>query len=370
METAFSLSDGMEDETVRIIKTYEKALALSIVLICICAAGFLYNNTSKEAKAAIKINNTGLAYPSVSGRLKVNGVQLTDKDNKPVQLKGISTHGLSWYPEYVNNECFKELRKKWGVNCIRLAMYTEEYNGYCTGSDANKRQLKDLIDKGVRYAKDNDMYVIIDWHILSDGNPDKNKKEAVKFFGEMSKKYKKYNNVLYEICNEPNGGTDWVQIKKYASSVIKTIRKNDKKAVIIVGTPTWSQDVDIVSKDPIKGYKNIMYAFHFYAATHTDFLRNKMVAAIESGLPVFVSEYGICDSSGNGAIDKVQAGKWINLLDKYRVSYVAWNLSNKNETSAIIKSDVNKASVFKKSELTDSGRWLYNMIRKSARKKA
>ncbi len=338
------------------------ALAGLTLLGCLQAGG-------TEVKAGIKINNKDLAYPSVSGRLKVSGANLTDKNKKPVQLKGISTHGLSWYPDYVNNECFKELRNKWGVNCIRLAMYTEEYNGYCVGGESNKKELKALIDKGVRYAAANDMYVIIDWHILSDGNPDKNKSEALKFFKEMSKKYKKYNNVIYEICNEPNGGTDWAHIKKYASSVIKTIRKNDKKAVIIVGTPTWSQDVDIAAKSPIKGYKNIMYALHFYAASHTDFLRDKLVSAVSDGLAVFVSEYGICDASGNGAIDKAQAGKWIDLLDKYKISCVAWNLSNKNETSAIIKSSCIKTSGFNKSELTDSGKWLYNMIRKSAKTK-
>ncbi len=358
---------GNSPKPAAILKAVKRMSCIALVTALLFGSIQVY--APKEVQAAVNITNTDLAFPQQSGRLKVIGGQLTDKNKKPIQLKGISTHGLSWYPDYVNNECFKELRNRWGVNCIRLAMYTEEYNGYCTGGDKNKKDLKELIDKGVKYAAANDMYVIIDWHILSDGNPDKNKPEAVKFFREMSKKYKKYNNVIYEICNEPNGGVSWEQIKKYASKVIKTIRKNDKKAVIIVGTPTWSQDVDIVSENPIKGYKNIMYAFHFYAATHTDFVRDKLVKAIENGLPVFVSEYGICDASGNGAINKTEAGKWISVLNKYKISYMAWNLSNKNETSAIIKSSCNKISGFKKSELTDSGKWLYNMLRKSAKAK-
>ncbi len=69
----------------------------------------------------------------------------------------------------------------------------------------------------------------------------------------MSREFKGYNNVIYEICNEPNNGTSWKEIKSYAKSVISTIRKNDKKAVIVVGTPTWSQDVDQAAADPIKG---------------------------------------------------------------------------------------------------------------------
>ena len=71
---------------------------------------------------------------------------------------------------------------------------------------------------------------------------------------------------FYEICNEPKNGTSWKEIKSYAKSVISTIRENDKKAVIVVGTPTWSQDVDQAAADPIKG-ENLMYALHFYAAT-------------------------------------------------------------------------------------------------------
>lgn len=132
----------------------------------------------------------------------------------------------------------------------------------------------------------------------------------------MSKELKGYNNVIYEICNEPNNGTSWKEIKSYAKSVISTIRENDKKAVIVVGTPTWSQDVDQAAADPIKG-DNIMYALHFMQP-HTTDLRNKMTAAISKGLPVFVTEYGICDASGgNGAIDKKKqtAGyrRWMNM---------------------------------------------------------
>ena len=143
------------------------------------------------------------------------------------------------------------------------------------------------------------------------------------------------------------------------------IRENDKKAVIVVGTPTWSQDVDQAAADPIKG-ENLMYALHFYAATHKADLRNKMTAAINKGLPVFVTEYGICDASGNGAIDKEEANRWVQTMDEYGVSYIAWNLSNKQESSSIIKSSCSKVSGFKKSDLSDEGKWLYSMLRKKA----
>ena len=329
-------------------------------LVCVLALGLCLTGGLQIAEA-----KTTTYYDASAGRLHVKGTKLVDKKGHEVQLRGVSTHGLSWYPQYVNDKCFAQLHDKWGANVVRLAMYTEEYNGYCSGDAKNRSDLKKLIKKGVKLAKKHKMYVIVDWHILSDGNPNSHKKEAKAFFREMSREFKGYNNVIYEICNEPNNGTSWKEIKSYARSVISTIRKNDKKAVIVVGTPTWSQDVDQAAADPIKG-DNIMYALHFYAATHKADLRNKMTAAISKGLPVFVTEYGICDASGNGAIDKKEADPWIQTMDEYGVSYIAWNLSNKQESSSIIKSSCPKVSGFKKSELSDEGKWLYHLLRKKA----
>lgn len=361
----------------KVFESGKRRMILNVILIlAVFLTGILYHagntvyagtetaaktsqkTTKKSSSAKKKIK---LAVPSKTGALKVKGTQLTDKKGNPVQLRGISTHGIAWYPDYINKNCFKDL-KKWGANVVRLAMYTSEYGGYCNGGD--KKELESLLEKGVKYAKAADMYVIIDWHILSDGNPNTYQAQAKKFFRKMSKKFSKYNHVLYEICNEPNGGTTWKDIKSYAKKVIPAVRKYDKDAVIIVGTPNWSQRVDEAAASPLKGYKNLMYAFHFYAATHKDDMRRMLVDAINQGLPVFVSEFGICDASGGGAVDKKSAAKWIKSLDKYHVSYVAWNLSNKDETSAVIKSSVKRKSGFKTSHLTTSGKWLYQILKK------
>lgn len=328
-------------------------------LLCVCAlfVGLFGTATVAEAKTSY--------YDASAGRLHVDGTKLCDEDGNTVQLRGVSTHGLSWYPQYVNDACFKELHDKWGANVVRLAMYTEEYNGYCSGDANNRKALKKLVKKGVKLAAKHDMYVIIDWHILSDGNPTTHKKAAKAFFKEMSKALKGYDNVIYEICNEPNGGTDWKTIKSYAKSVISVIRKNDKKAVIVVGTPTWSQEVDKAAADPIEG-DNIMYALHFYAGTHKSDLRERMVSAIKAGLPIFVTEYGICDASGNGAVNKTEANKWVKTMDKYGVSYVMWSFCNKDESASALKSSCSKTSGFKTSDLSAAGKWLYKMLRKKA----
>ncbi|MCR5609709.1 MAG: cellulase family glycosylhydrolase [Lachnospiraceae bacterium] len=292
------------------------------------------------------------------GRLSLSGTNIVDKNGKTFVLKGVSTHGIQWFGEYVNKDAFKTMRDDWNINVVRLAMYTDPNAGYT-------ESMQDLVDKGVSYATDLGLYVIIDWHILSDGNPNTYKDNAIAYFNKVSKKYKDYENVIYEICNEPNGGVTWQNdIKPYAQDVIKTIRANDKNGIIVVGSSTWSQDVDVVAQDPIKGYDNIMYTLHFYAATHKDDLRNKMTSAIKSGLPIFVTEFGICDASGNGGIDYDSANTWIDVMNKNNVSYVIWNLSNKNETSALIDSSCTKTSGWSTSDLSDEGKWFVDIMHK------
>ena len=316
---------------------------------------------SKEAETKKPVTDDNGKTPyEAHGRLQVVGTKLVDKNGNPYQLKGASTHGMVWFPQYVSYDTFKYMRDSFGVNVVRLAMYTAEYNGYCEGGDKN--YLKSLVKQGVQAATDLGLYVIIDWHILHDLTPHKYKADAIEFFREMSSTYKDYDNVIYEICNEPNGGTSWADIKAYANEVIPVIRANDKDAIIIVGTPNWSQDVDVASKDKITGYDNIMYSLHFYAATHKQWLRDKAQTAINNGCALFVSEFSICDASGNGGLDVQEANKWIDFLNKKGISFVGWNLSNKAESSAMFQSWCGKTSGFDDSELTEWAKWLKGVI--------
>lgn len=316
------------------------------------------NQSQEAAKPAVP--ESGTPFDN-HGRLSVKGTDIVDKNGDKYQLKGLSTHGLSWFPDYVNKDAFQTFRDDWGANLIRLAMYTYENGGYC--SDGNKEYLKGLVDDGVQAATELGMYVIVDWHVLQDQNPNTYKEEAKAYFEEMSSKYKNYDNVIYEICNEPNGGVSWAEVKAYAEEVIPIIRKNAPDAIIIVGTPTWSQDVDIAAQNPITGYDNIMYAIHFYAATHTDNIRSKARTALSGGLPIFVSEFSICDASGNGAIDYGQAEQWFDLIGEYNLSYAAWNISNKDETSSLIKSSCTKTSGWTVDDLSETGVWIRKKIR-------
>lgn len=325
------------------------------------------NNTSTTKKPAATVPKApsdpkGTTPVSQHGQLSVKNGQLVDKSGKGYQLRGMSTHGLTWFPEFVNESAFKTLRDDWNTNVVRLAMYVDEWgNGQCYMG--NKSGSLELLEKGVDICIKLDMYVIIDWHVLNPGDPSKYTNEAKSFFETVSKRYAKYPNVIYEICNEPNGGASWSgNIKPYAEKIIPVIRKNAPNSVIIVGTPTWSQEIDKPLSDPLN-YKNVMYAFHFYAATHAG-LRSNVENCVAQGLPVFVSEFGTCDASGGGANDFNETQKWLSYFDKQGISYCNWSICNKDETCSVLRPGTSANGNWSVSDLTENGKWIRNWLKK------
>ena len=135
-------------------------------------------------------------------------------------------------------------------------------------------------------------------------------------------------------------------------------------SAVLGGTAGMITDAkSTVAAKPLK-YKNVMYALHFYAATHKDDLRNVAKKALDQKLPIFVSEYSICDASGNGGLDTDSATKWMKLLNENKISYCQWSLCNKNESSAIIRDSVSKTSGFTDGDLSETGKWLKKQLKK------
>lgn len=311
------------------------------------------------------------------GKLSVQKVDgyaapiMVDQNGVPTQLRGASTHGMHWFPQYVNQNAFQTLRDDWGINMVRLVCYPCDVGsvGYLTGGDSTRQQLDTLIQNGVDYATKLGMYALVDWHVHA-YNPNEYLKEAKIFFTKYATMYKDHDNVLYEICNEPTG-TNWYSgngkdLYTYCSEVIKTIRDIDPDAIIICGTNTWSQDVDQVAAKPMKalGYENIMYTFHFYSATHKENLMEKVRLATKDGTPIFVTEFGICSADGNGSYDTENADRWIALLDELNISFACWSYSNCNEKSAYFKSSCSNAGGdWTADDLTTTGKWLINTCR-------
>jgi endoglucanase len=287
-------------------------------------------------------------------QLQVKGSQLVDQYGNPVQLKGMSSHGLQWDQgfRYANLKTMKKLRDEWNQTVFRAAMYTAE-GGYLSQPNVLKGRVHEIVKAAIEL----NIYVIIDWHILSDRNPMWNKDRAKVFFAEMAQTYAKYPNVLYEIANEPNGGDVnwWNAIKPYALEVIPEIRKYAPEAVVIVGTGTWSQDVQDPAKDPIK-LSNIMYACHFYAGTHGAWLRNRVAGAMNSGIAIMVTEWGTMGSSGDGGINYRETAEWIKFMREKNISWMNWSLGNSGQTHSILKPWADSQGNWGENEISESGK--------------
>lgn len=289
---------------------------------------------------------------------------IVDECGNAVQLRTASTHGVQWFPAYVNKAGFQSLRDEWGMNAVRLAIYPRE-GGYLQGSQS---LMDSKIQEGVKAAKELGMYIIIDWHVLN-YNPNEDIDAAKTFFKKYATMYKAYDNVIFEICNEPTG-TTWYNgsgndLYTYCKEVCKTIRDCGNDSIIICGTNDWSQRVDEVATKPLKddGFKNIMYSIHFYAATHYDNIKNNVKSAIASGTPVFCTEFGVCDASGNGGYDFENADDWMKLFKKNNISYACWSLCNKAESASYLDSSSSKTSAWTESDLSETGVWLINTSR-------
>lgn len=331
-------------------------LALLIVLVATGTASVLLGGNDP-----VEEGNGVMAH----GALRVDGSALVDENDEVVSLRGVSSHGIEWFPRYLNGSAMQTL-KEWGANVQRIAMYTDTQTGYIREPEENLNYLY----MGIESALSADMYVIVDWHILEDGDPNQYANEAVKFFREISKHYGNNPALIYEICNEPNGDTSWEDIRRYASRVIPEIRKNAPDAVILVGTPKFCTDLSGPMESPL-AYNNIMYSMHRYIDVSEEepcdnYLINKVVS---SGLPVFVSEWGtgIYDTQSGqkkSAEHNYQenAQPFLDYMQEHNISWVAWALSNKDESHGILKADCEKLSGWTEEDLTSFGKLVFSEL--------
>ena len=289
---------------------------------------------------------------------QVSGGVLVDAKERPVTLRGMSTHGLGWYPRYLNAGAMKTL-KQYGANVIRLAMYTETSSGYLE----EPRNL-DFVYIGIENAIAENLYVIVDWHILSDGNPLTHMEEAIAFFSEISERYGQTPNILYEICNEPNGDTTWEDITAYAAMVIPAIRKNAPEAVVLVGTPNYSSRLRDAMASPLP-FSNLLYSCHKYidvSPEAEDSQEYWLQKAVETGFPVFVTEWGINGSEGEN-MDLANARQFVKFLNENQISWCGWALSNAEEIHGTISPDSDKLSGWGWEDLTPGGRLMFSSFR-------
>lgn len=292
------------------------------------------------------------------GNLQVKGTKILDKNGNPVVLRGMSLFWSQLMGKYYNYDCIKWLRDDWNCTVVRASMGIEEADGkygYIKNPDEEFNKIKTVIEACI----DLGIYVIVDWH---DHNAHKHPELAIDFFKRIAKLYGDKPNLIYEIYNEPMQISWKNDIKPYAEAVIKSIREIDPDNLIIVGTSTWSQDVDIAADDPLK-FDNIVYALHFYAASHKQALRDKAIKALEKGIAIFVSEFGTCEYTGSGYLDYEETDKWIKFMEDNHISWCNWSIADKKETSAALKVNNKPDGNWQDDELTDSGKFIRGKIK-------
>ncbi len=288
-----------------------------------------------------------------NGALTVKNGLIVNRLGVPPQLHGISFSWSVWQGQkYYNPAVVDWLTTDFKVDIIRLAMAVEPDSGYLQQPKFQQQLIENLVDRAITDG----IYVLIDWH---DHHSSKHIEQAKTFFAAMAKKYNGKPNVIYEIWNEPER-IGWDTVKNYAVKLITEIRKYDTNNLIVVGSPHWDQDVDIVAADAIVGFDNIAYSFHFYASdpNHQAGLRERANKAIKMGLPLIVTEWGVGESNGNGVFDKTENETWLKWLAKNKLSWVTWNLTDKQETTALLMPHASKNGRWKTNELTPSGSYI------------
>ena len=298
----------------------------------------------------------------LNGQLSVCGVNLCNEAGKAIQLRGMSSHGLQFFPDCLNQNSLAALRNDWNADFIRISMYVQE-----GGFETNPAGFTAKVNSAVEIATRLGLYAIIDFHILTPGDPNFNLARAKTFFADVSAAHAAKNNVMYEIANEPNG-VSWDAIRSYAEQVIPVIRKNSPKSVVLVGTRGFSSlgltdgsnETEII-KDPVK-FANVMYTFHFYAASHRED-RRAVVARAAKSLPLFVSEFGTQTFTGDGANDLASTTAWLDLLRSLKIGYGMWSFSDGRETNSVFKQGTCKGTQYTGTAvLTESGRYIRSRI--------
>jgi endoglucanase len=277
----------------------------------------------------------------LNGQLRIDTGQLVNEDGDPVQLKGMSAFWINWTPggDYVNPEVIEWLVDDWGITVYRVAIGVDPDDAYLD----NPGRIMPMVTGAIDACIEQGIYVIVDWH--AHDNLDYGVEEGA-FFKGIAETYGDCPNIIYEVWNEPLEENWSREIQPFCTNLIdNAIRPIDTDNIILVGTSSWSQDVDQCVSKPIDDV-NTMYVLHFYAGTHGASLRGKAETALNAGLPLFVSEWGTSTSNG-GAVDGVNdntvyydlSDTWISWMDDHTLSWCNWSLSDKDESSAALMPD-------------------------------
>lgn len=306
---------------------------------------------TEDAEAGAGI--TPRSFVDAHGPLHVDGNRVVDSHGHALQLRGMSWFWSQWTDFYVEKNV-DVLVDDWKGTLVRAALGVENEGGYLESPQANLAKVRTIVDRAIARG----IYVLIDWH---DHHAQDHQAQAMSFFQQMAQTYGAEPNVIFEVYNEPMN-VAWPAVKAYAEQIIRTIRAAGSRNLIIVGTPNWSQDVDIAANSRITSDDNVAYTLHFYANTHKQELRDKAKAALDRGIPLFVTEWGTCAADGNGSINEGETRTWMSFLAQHSISWANWALNNKAEACSALRPSASSTGPWSADQLTPSGKLVKSLI--------
>ena len=299
---------------------------------------------------------------AANGQLSVCGVHLCNERGAPIQLRGMSTHGTQWFSQCVTDASLDTLAYDWNADAMRISTYVQE-GGYETDPARFTALVNDYIDMLTARG----MYAIVDWHMLDPGDPNYNLERAKTFFTAVAERNSGKNNIIYEVANEPNG-VSWQAIKSYHEQIVPVIRAQDPNAVVLLGTRAWSSlgesegsNESEVVNNPVAA-SNVMYTFHFYAATHDQEYLDTLSRAADR-IPMFITEFGSQNSAGEGANDFAMTQRYLDLAESKKISWVNWNFSDDHRSGAVFTEGTCSGGSFGVDRLKEAGVWIRDRIR-------
>lgn len=320
-----------------------KLIPLAVAALAFCSA-----NSFAQTITPNRIGPVSQYGQLMTGKNSANEGRIYGSCKGAVEGSEVQVRGMSLYwsliteaTDFWTEAGVTSMVNDMNIQIVRAAMATgtENWSGPYKGYQLDAENQKKLVSTVVEAAIKNDIYVIIDWH----SHEATGQVESAKgFFSEMAQKYGSYDNVIFEIFNEPLD-IAWANIQNYANQIIPVIREYSDN-LILVGTRAWDQHPEeVIGNEVTDSKNNTAYTLHYYAMSHcvsgsyewgSSCEGANGEKAIKAGLSVFISEWGTGTADGGGTPGQAKNDEWQAFANKYKISWANWSASRKDEGTA------------------------------------
>ena len=338
------------------------------------------NSASAEEIYDWLLNKDNYLY---RGKVTKSGNFLVDKNGEKFNITGIGTHFLSHEFDYLYTYDALKTLKYLGVNCLRLTsyVYMGQYPQYSyTGNEGVADEIKEIIDTIIPIATQLGLYIIIDWHDLKGSYSETRTIDEYytpmqnAFFEYFSDKYKEYDNVFYEIFNEPFG-QNVTKIVERISSIRDIIQGNKADAIMISGiTGSVSNFWNALQTANIS---DVFMSQHFYwgDTENPQNVINNLETYVWDKFPMFNTEWGNAHSSGEVPSNDRYSQAYMNTLTANYIPHCVWKYftvgvnTGANFCCVLADKPFGKTHYYKyggfnRSDLTHNGKFYFDNFRK------